>query len=84
MQPGERVASRRFIDVGIDLQCRADSAVSENDLGITGRDVQIFEQRSHRVAQVVDLDDPDLVVVADATGRTERGCAARQAVQFGW
>jgi hypothetical protein len=67
VQAGERVKSRRFIDVGIDLQRRANPAVSEDGLGIASRNVQVFKQRSHRVAQMVDFDDPDLIVVADAT-----------------
>ena len=33
VQPGERIALRRFVDVGVDLQRRTNSVVPEDDLG---------------------------------------------------
>jgi hypothetical protein len=66
MQPGERVAPCRFINVGIDLQRGADPAVSEDGLGVTCRDVQVLEKRCYEVPEVVDLDRPELVAIADA------------------
>ena len=38
----------------------------KDDLYITGRYVEVLEQRADCVTQVMDLDDADLVVVADA------------------
>ena len=67
MQPGERSAPSWFIDVGIDLQRGADPAVPKDDLGVAGRDVEVLKQRGNDVPQMVDLDRPEFVGVADAT-----------------
>jgi hypothetical protein len=45
-----------FINVGVDLQRGADPAVSEDGLGVAGRDVHVLEERGDRVPEVVDLD----------------------------
>jgi hypothetical protein len=66
MEPGERIAAGGFVSVGVDLQGRADPGVAQDGLSVPSWHLQILEQRADRVAQVMDLDDPDAVAVADA------------------
>ena len=56
----------QFPRAGVNLQCRADPGVAEDGLRIAGGNAQVLEQRADRMPDVVDLDEPDLVVVADA------------------
>jgi hypothetical protein len=84
VQPGERVAPSRFINVGIDLQRGADPAVSEDGLGVTCRDVQVLEKRRYDVPEVVNLDRPEFCCCRRCGGRTGRSCAARRAARSGW
>ena len=49
VQPSQRVAPCRFINVGIDLQRGAYPAVSEDGLDVAGRDMQVLEKRGDHV-----------------------------------
>jgi hypothetical protein len=66
MQPGQRVSSRRFIDMGIDLQGRADPAMPEDGLSIAWRDLENLEQCCDHVPDPVHRDQRNAVLLADA------------------
>lgn len=71
MQPSERVAAGLVIDVGVDLQRGADPGVAEDGLRVAGWNAQLLQERGDCVPEVVDLDRPKLVGVADATERPD-------------
>ena len=79
MEPGERVTLGLIGGVGIDLQRRADPGMPEDGLDVAGGDMKVFQQRRDRVPDVIDLDQPDVVVVAYAAkDRTKfRGSTGR-------
>ena len=52
--------------MGVDLQGYREPGMPEYELGVAGRDLQVLEQGRRRVAQVMHLDDPEPVGVADA------------------
>jgi len=62
----EGIAAGSLVGVGVDLQSGADPGMAQDRLHVASWHLQIFEQRPNGVAQVVDLDSPDAVVVADA------------------
>src|SRR5215475_1314893 len=66
MQPGKSVAAGWLVGQRVDLQRRADPRVAEDRLRVTDWHFQILEKRPDRVPQVMNLDQPDLVGVADA------------------
>ena len=66
MEPGQGITAGSLVGVGVDLQGRADPGMAQDRLRIASWHLQILEQRPDGMAQVVDLDSPDAVVVADA------------------
>ena len=66
MEPVERVTAGLLVGAGVDLQRGADPGVPEDPLDVAGRHLQIFEERSDCVPEVVDLDGPDAIVLTDA------------------
>ncbi len=66
MKPGQRLAFGLVIDVGIDLQRGAHPGVSKDHLSVASRYLQILQQRTDGVPQMMHLDHADLVVLADA------------------
>ena len=57
---GQGVAAGHLVDVGVDLLRSRDVRVAKDDLGIAGRDLEVFEQRRRGEAQPL-LDLTDLV-----------------------
>ena len=63
--------------VGIDLLSDGQTRVTEDELGITGWDAEVLEQRSGCVPQMMKLDDPEIVGAAYAVKRANQvACAA--------
>ena len=71
VEPGERIPLGFVSGVGVDLQGRADPGVPEDGLGVASRDAKVLQQRGDRVPDVMDLDQPDVVVIADASERPD-------------
>ena len=66
VQPGERVELGFIVGVGVDLQRDGQARVAEDDLRVAGRDAEGLQQRGDGVPDVVKLDQPDVVRLADA------------------
>lgn len=72
MELGKRLAAGSLVRVGVDLQRGADPGVAQDGLSIASWHLQILEKRSDRMAQVMDLDGPDVVTVTDAAERPDQ------------
>ena len=68
----ERVAVGLAVLVCVDLQSDGQPGVAEDDLSVAGRDAEVLEQGRGRVPQVMDLDGPELVAVADSVERADQ------------
>src|SRR5580765_1761622 len=62
----QRVLSRRKIPVLVDLLRGRHLGVTQDELGIASRHSQLFEQRGRGVAHVMNPDDPQPLLSADA------------------
>jgi hypothetical protein len=57
------------IYMGVDLHCRRNMCMAKDHLGVPRRDVELFQQRGRRVPEIMNLDQADLVIVADTAER---------------
>jgi hypothetical protein len=62
----QRIALRLLVLVGVDLQGDREPGMPEDELCIAGRNSQILQQGSCRMAQMVEANHPKAVGVADA------------------
>src|SRR5258708_9258323 len=64
-EPRKGIVPGFLVHMGVDLHRGRDMGMPEDHLSVAGRDVQLLQERRSCVPKVMDLDRPELVVVAD-------------------